>query len=128
MGRNNYTKLYSMDSTKLTLINIEVPTILWVYEHEKKVKTFLVNLEVTLSPKCNFSSDNLSDTIDSWYLEESVRSACKEKNFNLLETMAHHICDNILKLERIYACSVKIWKPGCLEYTQSVEVEVHKST
>ena len=48
-----------MNYTKLKLIDIEVNTILWVYDNEKVPKKFYITAEIILSNSCNFLSKSM---------------------------------------------------------------------
>lgn len=90
---------------------------------------FEVDLELNMSLNKATDSDNLSDTIDYADVYQTVHDCLTEKRYYLLEALAGHIAETVLKDYPADKVVVKVRKPhapvkGVLG---SVEVEVEKS-
>lgn len=95
--------------------NIKIKTILGVYDHEKIQKIFYVWLKVYFDIWRSYITDNLSDTIDSSLIRDTVIFITAWKNYNLVEKIAYDIWFNVKKLnDRIQKVEVTIYKKNCL--------------
>lgn len=71
-----------------------------VHQHEKaQVQRFNVSVSVVLETTAN-TSDLLEDTLDWSDLRRVVIEAVESTSFNLIERLAQHVADEILKLDK----------------------------
>lgn len=111
---------------KLILNQIEIETILWVYESEKKKRKFFVDVEVEFDTGESIFTDNIADTLGSCTVERLVREVTHEKDFNLLERLVYEISEAILALPQVQNVVVRVEKSDCLDYTRSVVIQVRR--
>tara|TARA_Y100001960_G_scaffold88280_1_gene94604 strand:+ start:1202 stop:1558 length:357 start_codon:yes stop_codon:yes gene_type:complete len=101
-----------------------------VYDHEKEVGApFEVDVEIKTSFADAIKSDNINETINYDTIFKLVNSIISNKRFNLIETLANKIGDQILSKFKIEKVLVRVRKPkaqisGTLD---TVEVEIEKS-
>ena len=101
-----------------------------VYEYEKEVGApFEVDVEIETSFAGAIKSDDVNETINYDTIFKLVNSIISNKRFNLIETLANKIGDQILSKFKIEKVLVRVRKPkaqmsGALD---TVEVEIEKS-
>ncbi len=110
------------------LSEVKVQTKLGVPEWERMVEqTIILDIEIgyDLSKACK--SDNVADTIDYGEVVERVRTALKENSFQLVEALAEHICQLILKEFNALNVKVKVAKPSILPGLKALGVVIERS-
>lgn len=87
-----------------------------VHQHEKiHAQRFSVTVEVLLETSAN-TSDRLEDTLNWSDLRQVVINVVQSTSFNLIERLAQHIADEILKTDnRINKLTVAIDKLDAFE-------------
>lgn len=95
---------------KLNFYDLEIETILWVYDFEKVKKTFLIDLEVEFYLNNSYYSDKISDTIDTWMIKNLIRDYVFDKNYNLLEAIGYDIVQLLIWVENILNVKVTVYK------------------
>ncbi len=110
------------------LSEVKVQTKLGVPEWERMVEqTIILDIEIgyDLSKACQ--SDNVADTIDYGAVVERVRATLKENSFQLVEALAEHICQLILKEFNALNVKVKVAKPAILPGLKALGVIVQRN-
>ncbi|MFH1851577.1 MAG: dihydroneopterin aldolase [Candidatus Neomarinimicrobiota bacterium] len=92
---------------------------------------FEVDLELYVSLKKSIASDDLRDTIDYQAVYDTVEHSLQKHKFYLLEALAGHIAQALLKNFHIDSLLIRVRKPhapvrGVLD-TVEVEIERHRS-
>ncbi len=84
-----------------------------VLESEKKEgQDFLVSTKVRLDYEDTFGTDDLSDTVSYAELAKEVESFAKSRKYNLIETLALKLADNLLDtFEDLREVEITIKKP-----------------
>jgi dihydroneopterin aldolase len=75
---------------------------------------FVVDIELDLNIAAVAKLDRLETTIDYVWVERIVRRVIEEKSFELLETLAHTIAEEVLAFGG-EAVRVKVSKPGAAQ-------------
>jgi dihydroneopterin aldolase len=107
------------------LSEVKVQTKLGVPEWERMVEqTIILDIEIgyDLSKACK--SDDVTDTIDYGAVVERVRATLKENSFQLVEALAEHICQLILKEFGALSVKVKVAKPAILPGLKALGVVI----
>ena len=114
---------------KIIIQDLEVFAYHGMLEEEKKLgQKFVVSLEVWLEARKNSLSDNIEDTLDYGELCQRVGALLKAQSYDLIETAAQSLCQQILLeyplVKRLKVHLKKPWAPihmhlGCV----GVEVE-----
>lgn len=97
------------------LEQVSVQTKLGVPEWERMVpQTILLDIEIgyDLSKACK--SDHIDDTIDYGQVVNRIRQTLTEHSFQLVEALAEHVCQLILKEFKAESVKIKVAKPGIL--------------
>jgi dihydroneopterin aldolase len=110
------------------LSEVKVQTKLGVPEWERMVEqTIILDIEIgyDLSKACK--SDDVADTIDYGAVVNRVRTTLKEHSFQLVEALAEHICQLILKEFNALSVKVKVAKPAILPGLKALGVVIERT-
>ncbi len=100
----------------LCVDGLEVRCTIGVTERERATKQRVV---ITVKLKVDFGkvavSDAIQDSVDYRLVAKCVVTECEMSNFQLIETLAAHLCRTILaRFAEVQAVAVEVWKPGAL--------------
>jgi len=110
------------------LSEVKVQTKLGVPEWERMTpQTIILDIEIgyDLSKACQ--SDDVNDTIDYGAVVSRVRDTLKENSFQLVENLAEHLCQLILKEFNALSVKIKVAKPTILPGLKALGVIVERS-
>ncbi len=80
------------------LRELKVETLIGVYEWEKRVPQILqLDLEIALPNSRACHSDDIADALNYAQIAQHIQTVLSEGHFSLLETLAEHIAQIILK-------------------------------
>lgn len=91
------------------------------WEREKK-QDILVNLEMEISDETAVKTDEVKDSVDYKKIKYAIVDSVENTSFNLLERLAGHILDLVMKNEKIKRASVELDKPHALRFADSVSI------
>ncbi len=109
------------------LSEVKVQTKLGVPEWERMVEqTIILDIEIgyDLSKACK--SDDVADTIDYGIVVNRIRETLTENSFQLVEALAEHICQIILKEFGALSVKVKVAKPAILPGLKALGVVIER--
>jgi dihydroneopterin aldolase len=69
-------------------------------------------------------TDSLQDTIDYVAVAEKCRTVAIEGKFNMLEALICHMADALLEQFKMPELTIKVRKPGALEFASATTVEI----
>jgi dihydroneopterin aldolase len=107
---------------------LKVKTKLGVPEWERMVpQTVILDIEIgyDLSKACK--SDAIADTIDYSAVVSRIQATLKEPSFQLVEALAEHICQLILKEFGALSVKLKVSKPAILAGLKALGVAIERS-
>jgi dihydroneopterin aldolase len=107
---------------------LKVQTKLGVPEWERLLpQTIILDIEIgyDLSQACQ--SDAITDTIDYGAVVSRIRETLTENSFKLVEALAEHICQLILKEFCALRVKVKVAKPAILPGLKALGVVIERS-
>jgi FolB domain-containing protein len=109
------------------LRQIELRCVLGVYPAERR-KPRKVSLDISLACDLRAAADSgrLEDTLDYEVIETEAVALAKKGKFFLIETLAERIADACLRHAPVRAVRVTVDKPGALQRTRSVAVEIER--
>lgn len=110
------------------LNEVKVQTKLGVPDWERMVEqTIILDIEIDydLSKAC--LSDDVADTIDYGEVVNRIRGTLKQNSFKLVEALAEHICQLILKEFKAHSVKVKVAKPAILPGLKALGVIIQRS-
>ena len=109
------------------LEQVKVETKLGVPAWERMLpQTIILDIEIgyDLSKPCK--SDTIADTIDYGAVVSRIRETLTENNFQLVEALAEHICQLILKEFKAESVKVKVSKPAILPGLKALGVTIER--
>ena len=87
---------YSMDI--IFIRELKVTTLIGIYEREKHVpQTLQLDLEIALPNSRACHSDDINDALDYANVAQHIQHVLSDGHFSLVETLAEHIAQIILK-------------------------------
>ena len=110
------------------IAELKVKTKLGVPAWERMLpQTIMLDIEIgyDLSKSCN--SDAIADTIDYGAVVNRIRETLTENSFQLVEALAEHICQLILKEFGVLSVKVKVAKPAILPGLKTLGVVIERS-
>jgi len=109
------------------LSEVKVQTKLGVPEWERMTpQTIILDIEIgyDLSKACQ--SDDVNDTIDYGAVVRRVRETLQENSFQLVEKLAEHLCQLILKEFNALGVKIKVAKPTVLPGLKALGVIIER--
>lgn len=106
---------------------LKVQTKLGVPEWERMMpQTIILDIEIgyDLSNACK--SDAITDTIDYGAVVGRIRETLTENSFKLVEALAEHICQLILKEFGALSVKIKVAKPAILPGLKALGVVIER--
>jgi len=107
------------------LEQVKVQTKLGVPKWERMMpQTIILDIDIgyDLSNACK--SDAIADTIDYGAVVNRIRETLTDNSFKLVEALAEHICQLILKEFGALSVKIKVAKPGILPGLKALGVEI----
>ncbi|HEY0841450.1 dihydroneopterin aldolase [Methylotenera sp.] len=109
------------------LSEVKVQTKLGVPDWERMTaQTIILDIEIgyDLSQACQ--SDDVNDTIDYGAVVSRVRETLQENSFQLVEKLAEHLCQLILKEFNALSVKIKVAKPTILPGLKALGVIIER--
>ncbi len=111
------------------LEQVKVETKLGVPEWERMVpQTIILDVEIGYDLSKSCKSDNIADTIDYGAVVSRIRETLNENSFQLVEALAEHVCQLILKEFTAVSVKIKVAKPAILPGLKALGVIVERSS
>ncbi|MFM9912577.1 MAG: dihydroneopterin aldolase [Methylophilaceae bacterium] len=113
---------------KIFIQELKVETHLGVPGWERMVaQTIILDIELELPSSQSCQSDVIADTLDYGQIVARIRETLAEKNFHLVEALAEHVCQLILKEFGSPWVKVKVAKPGILPGVKALGVVIERA-
>ena len=90
-------------------------------------QTIILDIEIGYDLTNACKSDAIADTIDYGAVVNRIRETLTENSFKLVEALAEHICQLILKEFGALSVKVKVAKPGILPGLKALGVIVERT-
>ena len=126
LTENLSAKKPQMDSIFIAELNVK--TKLGVPAWERLIaQRIILDIEIgyDLSRACK--SDAIADTIDYGAVVVRIRETLSENSFQLVEALAEHICQLILKEFNALSVKIKVAKPGIVAGLKSLGVIISRT-
>lgn len=113
---------------KIFLEEIKCELIIGIYEWERKVpQTIQLDIQIGLPHSRAGQSDRVEDTIDYGAVVVRIRETAAENHFNLVEALAEHVAQLILREFGAPWVKVSIAKLGALRGVKRLGVVIERS-
>jgi len=112
---------------KISILNLKIAGNHGVYDFEKeRPGTFEIDVEIFKDLSILQGKDDLKKTIDYSEVIRVIQKIFNEKRYNLIETLAEKICENLLNNFLIESVKLRIRKPHApiKANFETVEVEI----
>lgn len=110
------------------LEQVKVQTKLGVPDWERMVpQTIILDIEISYDLSKSCQSDAIEDTIDYGQVVSSIRETLAEHSFKLVEALAEHICQMILREFGGLSVKVKVAKPAILPGLKALGVVITRN-
>lgn len=110
------------------LEQVKVKTKLGVPDWERMVaQTIILDIEIGYDLSKSCQSDAIEDTIDYGAVVTRIQQTLAEHSFKLVEALAEHLCQLILKEFRAEKVKVKVAKPAILPSLKALGVTIERS-
>ena len=98
MRHCHQTTATHLDMDIIFLRELKVVTLIGIYEWEKRVpQTLQLDLEIALPNSRACQSDDIKDALDYAQVAQHIQTVLSDGHFSLLEKLAEHIAQIILK-------------------------------
>lgn len=106
---------------------LKVQTKLGVPEWERMVpQTVILDIEIGYDLAKAGKSDAIADTIDYGAVVTRIRDTLSEHSFQLVEALAEHVCQLILKEFSALSVKIKVAKPSILPGLKALGVVIER--
>jgi len=123
--RANGTTGYHMDI--IFLRELKVTTLIGVYEWEKRApQTLQLDLDIALPDSRACQTDNIDDALDYSKVAQHIQTVLSEGHFSLLETLAEHIAQIILKDFKAPWVKVSVAKLQAIRNCKMVGISIER--
>jgi 7,8-dihydroneopterin aldolase/epimerase/oxygenase len=108
---------------------LKVKTKLGVPAWERMLpQTIILDIELQKDLSIACKSDAIADTIDYGAVVARIHETLNQHSFQLVEALAEHVCQLILKDFGALSVKVKVAKPGILAGLKALGVTIERST
>lgn len=107
---------------------LSVQAVIGVYEWEKTIQQELVfDLEMEHDNRVPAKTDDLSKTLDYEAISNFIIAFCSERQFGLIETLAEHLCTDLIASFGLSALTMTLRKPGAVPTAKAVGVKLYRT-
>ena len=111
------------------LEQVKVETKLGVPEWERMLpQTIILDIEIGYNLARACKSDAIADTIDYGAVMSRIRETLAEHSFQLVEALAEHVAELILKEFKAENVKVKVAKPAILPGLKALGVVIERKS
>lgn len=115
-----------MDTIFLSEVRVE--TKLGVPDWERLTpQTIILDIEIGMPHSRSCQTDAIVDTIDYGRVVSRIRETLKEHSFKLVEALAEHVCQLILKEFNAPWVKIKVAKPAILPGLKALGVVIERN-
>jgi 7,8-dihydroneopterin aldolase/epimerase/oxygenase len=124
VNHHQLTKAEVLQMDQISVKGLEARTIIGVFDWEKQIKQALRISFTVYHPVQGTKDTDLSTTKDYNQMSQDVLDFVEGSQFELIETLAEHIAQRLI---RDYSCNgvtVSVEKPGAVRFADSVGVRI----
>ncbi|SBS27960.1 Dihydroneopterin aldolase [Marinomonas spartinae] len=107
---------------------LKVLAVIGVYEWEKSIQQeLLLDLEMEHDNRVPAQTDDLSKTLDYEAISNFITTFCTERQFELIETLAERLSEEVIQIFSVSALTLTVRKPGAVSAARSVGVKLYRT-
>lgn len=111
------------------LSELKVETTIGVSDWERKTRQFvLIDLEMGTDARPAGVSDNIADALDYRDVAKRIREDVEASQFHLIEALAEHLGQMLLKEFNLPWLRLKLTKPGAIRGTRHVGIIIERGS
>ena len=112
---------------KVIITDLVFNTSIGIHDFEKeKEQQIKFNIGIDINPLLKAAENDLESIVNYENIISKVKSLTQKKHYNLLETLAEDIFDNLFLAKNIIKIKLRIEKPEIIKNTSSVGIEITK--
>lgn len=113
---------------KIIIQQLRTEAIIGVYPDERQQKqTLTIDVELYIDTTAKGKRDELSNTVDYAAVCHTIQTFINQTQFQLIETLAEHIAEQLLNKFNIHHCHLTIHKkPFDIPDIKSVAVQIER--
>lgn len=109
------------------LNEVKIQTKLGVPDWERMVaQTIVLDIEIAMPNSKSCETDEIGDTIDYGVVVARMRETLAERSFKLVEALAEHLCQILMKEFGAPWVKIKVAKPGILPGVKALGVVIER--
>jgi|TARA_B100000959_G_scaffold108623_1_gene114558 dihydroneopterin aldolase len=113
---------------KIFLKNLEVETVIGIWEWEKRLPQKVVfDLELSTDIKVAADSDSIDDALDYKAVAKRIKAIVADHQFELIETLAETIAQTILNEFDVSWLKLKVSKPFAIRDSENVGLIIERT-
>ncbi|MDF2690410.1 MAG: putative dihydroneopterin aldolase [Gammaproteobacteria bacterium] len=110
----------------LSIKELQSECILGCYEWERKAaRPVLINLDIAVSPLAG-KTDDLAETLDYAELIQQLDKFIRKSQFKLIEALAEHIAEFVLKHFTCQQVRVELIKPNVIKQVKQISISIER--
>lgn len=111
---------------KIAINDLSLTAFVGVYEQEKQfAQSISINLAFQYRSPQLAQSDRIEDALDYAKLAERIKQLVGSRHFNLIETLAAAILEDIRQIPEVIGAEVEVLKPQAIQNATSVSVKLN---
>ncbi|MCB5161032.1 dihydroneopterin aldolase [Marinomonas algarum] len=108
---------------------LKAQAVIGVYDWEKVIRQDLVfDLQMEHDNRVPAATDDLAKTLDYEAISNYILAFCDERQFELIETLAEHLVEELIKNFMLNAVTLTLRKPGAVSAAQAVGVKIYRES
>ncbi len=108
---------------------LRIETVIGIFDWERQIKqTVVLDLELATDISKAAASDHIDDTIDYKTLTKKVITFVEASEFQLVETLAEHVCELVRNDFNVTWVKLKLNKPGALRGARDVGILIERGS
>ena len=112
---------------KVIITDLVFDASIGIHDFEKKKEQQIkFNIEIDINPLLKGAENDLESIVNYENIISKIKSITRKRHYNLLETLAEDIFDNLFLAKNIIKIKLRIEKPEIIKNTSSVGIEITK--
>lgn len=113
---------------RIYIRDLRLRCIIGIYPDERREKQDVVlNLQLAGDFAGASRTDDIADAVNYKDIKKSVINLVEASQFNLIETLAERVAEQVLKHPKVKEVVVTLDKPGALRFARSVAYEITRT-